>query len=334
MKLQIDDRERLVLAAVQHRAQSPLSEIRALTGLREHQLRYVLDRLHARGIILGRSAFVDVYPLGFTYFSLSFSFHPDRQAKSREIVDAFLASPHVAFMGLVGGEYQYLVTLCVRRVDEVHTFLETLSRAFGNFMLDKSVGAHISFYLYGRKYLTSRKLPYPVLAYGSRGQDEYQLSPLDRKLLSIWSLDSNRSIRDISRELSQPASTLHRHQQALERAEILKGDRYRINLQAVGALQFKILVFGRGIDPEVTAEMEKLCRRDPVVVRFISCLGSWNYEIDIELIEAEQVNDFLQRLFERFGREINSVKVLQIFRHLKFAGYPLADPKSDKGSTS
>lgn len=324
MKIDLSDKEATLLAAIQHRGDGSIGEIAKLTGQRQHQITYMLSRLKDRGVILGRSLFVDVYRLGYTYFTFSFSFHSERQAKSDEIIRALIESPNVAFVGLVGGEFQYLATICARQVDDVARFLEAISRRFGNFILEKSLGTHIAFHAYGRRYLTNRKMTYPVMSYGERGQYECKLSPIEHRALSILSDDSTRSLRDIARQIGVPPSTVHRHVQGLRDEGVIRGEIYRISLRPIGALQFKLLVFARGINPEVTAQLESFCRNDTAVLRFIDCLGNWDYEIDIEVRQAEEMNNFTQRLFSVMGQNLNSIKPLQIFRHLKFAGYPLA----------
>lgn len=327
MTKSLADRESRILAAAQHRAGVPISKIAKIAGCHASQVHYSLRRLKSKEIIYGQNLTVDLYPLGLTFFSFALSIHAEQQSQLEKLMKTLLAAPSIAFLGLVSGDFQYIGTACAERIDDIWRLLARLCGTLGPFVHEKAIGAHLSFKAFGRRYLTPRKMEYPTFAYGARHAKRYQLTPLEHKILKALCEDSSRSLRDVSRMIQEPVTTIHRHLKSLTEAGIVTGEILRISLGSLGAVQYKLLLYTRGISERLTESLLAFCEREREVVRFIACVGAWDYEVDIELVGAEALPEFQQRLFREFGSVLNSIKSLQIIKHLKFDSFPVPAPE-------
>jgi DNA-binding Lrp family transcriptional regulator len=319
----VTDAELKTFAAMQFRVATPLPEVAKIAGLRVSQVRYALERLKAKGVLYGASLFLDPVKLGFTCVSLSFSLHAEQQTRVKSILSALISSERVIFLGAVSGNYQYIATVCVRDVQELWSFLSSLGEPLGRAMHSKAFGVHHRFIAFGRRFLTTRKMEYPTLTYGAESTSHYVVSELEHTLLSLLGQDATLSVRDLAKASGAPPSTVQRHLQSMSRAEVLKGFLYRADFSQLGAVQFKLLLYTRGVSERLMKRLETFCVREKNVLRLIVCLGSWDYEIDIEVFDAALVLDFQERLFAEFGAELNSISSLQILRHIKFSPFPL-----------
>lgn len=312
-----------VIAAAQHRADADIQTIAKLTGLKITQVRYSLQKLIDRKVITGRGVFADVYRLGYTYFTFAFSLHAEKQADRDKAIRSLRQSPHIAFLAAVSGDHQYMGTACLERVDELWGLFSKLSDELGAFIHEKCFGAHLWFRAYGRRALTTKKIECPIIQYGSRSSKPLELTDIDYRLLRLCSADSSLSLRDLSKTLRAPTTTIHRHLNRLKGERIIIGDVLRIDLSQRGMTQYKLLLFARGMSDAFARNLAAFCDRDAVVLRCIGCIGAWDYEIDIEVASADELPLFQQRLFAAMGTELNSVRSLQIIKHLGFSAFPI-----------
>lgn len=321
MRLRLSPVERGILAAAKHRANEPIRHIGRLTGYRDHTVRYHLANLVEKGIVYGRVPFINVYPLGYYYITLTFSFRTESEKDKRKILDALIASEQVSFLGAVGGDFQYIVAVCVRSNSEFASFLESLTTVHGNFFHEKSLSTHLRFDAFSSKHLDTEIAAPPVLSYGDVGS-KVNIDEVDHKLLSLLSTGSYRSQRDLARATGIAMPTVNRRIKRLEEAGVIAGYIYRTDLTTIGIQEFVLLVHARGVNPDFKNELSLYASQHPNMVRMIQCLGTWDYEIGIEIPEARKLCEIIDGLYERFALEINKVKILQLFEHLKFSAYP------------
>ena len=54
-------------------------------------------------------------------------------------------------------------------------------------------------------------------------------------------------------------------------------------------------------------------------------MGPWDYVLGVEVENAEAVTAISNAISNKFGSEISTIQLLQLFRHLKYSGYPLSE---------
>lgn len=58
------------------------------------------------------------------------------------------------------------------------------------------------------------------------------------------------------------------------------------------------------------------------MLNFSEKLEAWDYEMTVEVEQPEHITSVSRLLLDRFGESLLSVKTVQVFRKLKFAGFP------------
>lgn len=322
MQLSLSEKQRKILSAIEHREREPISVIRKITGYKEHTVRYCINMLIKDGAIVGRAPFINIYPLGYTVFTLFFSLSTAKEKEREQVLQGIIQSKYVSWVAKLGGDYQYGVAVSAKHIEEVLNSFKQFSDKFGAVFFDKSLSVHVRFVAFGRRYLAPTLSKGPVLMHGGY-KNIVNIDAVEHKILVGLSNLSYSSHRELSKQLNIPSATLDRRIKDLEEKGIIVGYIYRFNLAALGMQNYRIMIYSRNISASFGERLKRFAETHPHVLHFIECLGSWDYELGVEVKHAENVTEIIKDLYVNFPDDILSIKLVQIFRHLKYSSYPL-----------
>ena len=134
--MRINERSGRVIRAAALQADASIKAVSKIAGFREHVVRYELDRLIEAGV-LNRTAFIDLYPLGYNIYDIFFSIGSQKKDIKEAFLRTLMEAPQVTFLAEIGGEYQYDIGICCKHNAQVNIFLEDISRKFKNIILKK-----------------------------------------------------------------------------------------------------------------------------------------------------------------------------------------------------
>lgn len=321
--MKLSERERRILACLEHRANQPVSKLCTLIGCRDHILRRTLKTLGERGVVLGIVPFINMYRLGLTDYTLYFSLASERQKDTARILKELQQRNGISWLAALGGNYQYGMSLCAASAEEALLQIKDLAHDLGAEFFEKSVALRISFAAFGRSYLAGTcRHSLPLTYGGSRGV--VSLDQNDRRILAGMANTPYSSLRSLSRALQIPIGTLERRVHKLENEGVITGYIYRYRAARLGASVYKLLVFTRAINPDLAKGLYTFSQQHLNVTNFSECLGAWDYELTVEVEQPEDVLGVTHMLFTQFGRQISGIQQLQVFRHLRFSGYPFS----------
>lgn len=320
--MKLSDKERIVLACVEHRANEQITVLQKKTKLRIHTIRYCLSSLLRRGAIIGKAPFINLYPLGYTDYTIYFSISTKTKHSIQQLFTLLQSKKSVSWLAQLGGEYQIGIALCAKRVEETAALLDNISSKYGEIFFRKSISVRLGFTAFGRKYLWSRPDAHKELRVYRNSESDYSIDEVDHQILSAMSNRQYESIRDLARLIQIPATTTERRIDRLEEIGVIEGYIYRLRLAQFGAQTYRLLIYTKGLEKGFTGRFYKFCAEHPNILHLFECLGAWDFEVGIEVYSSEAATEVVQDLYQKFSDTLSEVKMLQIFKHLKYSGYP------------
>jgi DNA-binding Lrp family transcriptional regulator len=317
--MRLSDKERLVLAAAELRADAPMAELRKETGLREHTIRYALRRLIQRKVA-SPIPLVNLQVLGMTIFNIFFSVGAEKRATKDALLKAFSQSKEVVWIGEFGGEYQYGLAVVGKHVGTALDLLNTLAQKYQNIFFEKSVAWQSSVTVYYRKYLTSKRMAVKPLTCRYTDQT-VEIDEIDEKVLSGLTSLGGESHRQIAMALKMPLSTFELRVRKLTEKGVLAGHILAVDPTTFGMQGYKLLVYGKGLNASLAKGLSKFCEQHRSITYLIECIGSWDYEIGVEAEHPQEVTEVVQEIYEQFGALVNNVKLLNKFSDVKIRWY-------------
>ena len=320
--MRLSENEKLVLAATELLADAPAATLQKATGLRQHTIRYSLSRLRQRNVIR-QIPLINPFVFGMQLYNIFFSIGAERRSQRDSFIKMLLSEPEVTWIGEFGGEFQYGIAVMARSMGDVVNLMNRLAKRFERIFFDKSISLQYATTVYHRKYLTSKILRIrPRRIESSTGAPAVMLDALDRKMLQALSESDDMSLRKVAQKVGVAHSTFQLRLKKLSEIGAIVGSMLVVDSAAFDAQGFKLLLYARGLSYELDQALQKFCAQHKNVIYLIECLGSWDFEIGVEVMHAEEVSEIIQQLYDSFGEQLRAIKVLSKFRDLKVKWFP------------
>lgn len=327
MKLSANDRR--VLVAAQLNSRAPALEIARAAGLKSATVRRSLARLVERGV-LTPLAFINVYRLGLTDYGIYFCRERESRAARAKFLKGLAQSDRISWLTEIGGEFDFALAVYVRNLADLQTYLDFLGATYGSVFAKKSIAARVHWQAFPCKYLSKISGSVPSVKAGGE-VDKGAIDDTDHEILKHLARAGDASLRALARTTGLPHSSVAFRVARLEKRGIIEGYTWRVHSDKFGASFHRILVSERGTGPSFASRLQQYCRSHPNVTGLVKCVGSWDYELRAEVMEAREISGILDGLHECFGAEIEHVRVCPVFDILKQSNYPFADNPCTQG---
>lgn len=318
--MRLSSNDKRILDRVYLDAETPLTEIAKELGLKEHTVRYSIDKMESRGL-LQRSAFIDVYSLGLLHYGLFFSLSTGKKGRYNEVLNFLANSEKVSFVVELGGEFNLGASLCVKNIIELAELQNTLSTRFGDIIHEKQIAARLRLIDFSPKFLLGRESKKESLSWGATDAQN-TIDRLDHEILSAITRTPAATLRELAHALGASSATIDLRLKKLRRNGIFKRMRYLVDFEKLGALSFVILVYVRSLDKALRERMLRFCAQHPNVAFVVENMGSWDFELGIHTFHARTVVDITSDLYDLLGAGVSTIKALPVFAFSKVSNYP------------
>lgn len=314
--MKLNDGERRFIAAAELHANAPLHELAARADMSANSIRYLISKLQGHRIITP-VPFIDLYPLGYTDFVIFFSLSSHGNADERtRFLDMLERSPLVTWIGELGGQFQYGAAIFVHHVSEFLAFLETMTAHTPTMIMKKSVRLTKRFTRYNRTYLCP-EIPKESFSFGNH-ERRVSIDARDEKILHALTQRPTINMRHMAEFLGMPLSTLQYRIRQLEEKGVLLGHIFGVDPARIGATLYNLHVFTNGVSAQAQQHLRAWANAHPHVVHFIECVGEWDYEIGVEVENAQEIIAIVADLHDRFGATVSRIDTIPIFRNRKY----------------
>ncbi len=321
----LTDQERRIIACIQAKPEAPLTEISRSTRCRLHTVRYCHGRFLDEGLIR-TVPFIDFGLLGFTEYAIFFTLTSLKNSARERLLRYLIDSPYVAIVDELGGEYQYMFSMYCKQIGEVVQFLDELSRSFGSIFNEKCISIRVMLREYGAKYLGVRQFKPRVLSWAGSGGSA-AIDDTDYGILKELTLNPAGARRDVAQSVGVALSTVDYRVRRLSEQGVIKGFSCRVAARALGLYVFRLLVSIKGLTSALRRALSAYCQEHMNVRILIECIGSWDYELIVEVQTPEEISTLSRGLYENFGDYIGKVSILPSLQILKAQTYPVPPRK-------
>jgi|GEM_PF-5118681 len=312
-KLRISAKEMTVAATVQLRRDESIEKLARRAGMKRHAFLYALKRLQEKGV-LRPWVFVNPFQMGYSEIEILFSIGTTAHSKFDSFRNFLKTHPRVIWFGILGGSYQCGVRIIARTPQDCRKFLDELENKFGSVITRKAIVHILAFTALPKRYLLSKKgNPFPPSITLEPTQATSEPDDTDCKILTAMFANPQSSERELSRAAGFARNTIASRLAALRKSGILLGSVYLVSARALGYHAYRILVFGRGLQGELTERINRFVENDSSVVNMMHCLGEWDYELAIEVLDPAASAAKVSALYEYCGTAVDRIELVPVF---------------------
>ncbi len=316
--MNLSERDRRILSQIHLRADLPISQLATLAGCQPHSVRRTIASYHTRGV-LSEYALINPYALGLFEYSIYFSCSGGRARD--KFLQALINSERVLQVMELGGEFSFGASLLHRDPWSAAQLLTDLCNQTGVSLLRKTHGVYLEYTQFRRRYLDATKSGLTSLT-TKRPENRITIDELDHQLLKAIAASPRASISELSRMARAPASTLEYRMKKLQAAEVYNGTIFQLETSRIGIQVVWLLIAVKSFGAASADKVLHFCSTHPRVTSLVKALGTWDFEVSIEVNNLSDVPEITRELENQLGGDLVDLRVAPCLSVLKWCMYP------------
>jgi len=319
--MKLDNLDRHLLYLLDQNSRAPPSELAHMLGRSRETIEYRIRNLVRRGVVRSFVVVLDLAKLGLVNYAVYLKLNNLDTSKHELFINEMSRRGHVIWLASLGGRFDFVIEMPARSPFEFDSRISDLLEDYSADISDHHVAPWISQYTLGKKYLwpeqAANKPPKPVSVQSHISERPYGLDDLDRKILQCLANDARISLAELGRRIRVPPTTVSFRLKQLERSGIITGYTTFQRAQTYGYTRFKALISSRNFTRKDEIGLLAFCSLHPNIYFCGKTIGSWDFEIEVEVPGPQEYQRFLVDFRSRFDDIINNLESLSVFEEHK-----------------
>jgi DNA-binding Lrp family transcriptional regulator len=320
--VKLSENERRFIVATSLNADLSMREVAQKVGLREHVVRRIRESLIARGII--RPLYkIDTYRMGYTDFRVFLSDVAEPTRVRLEFEKRAVNHERVYWMARMTGAYKYALTFLAKDPCEMIDFFADVQPPPNGLFAHRTIGIAGEWSVFSPNFLAPEIKSRDSITLVARGRQVVDLDDVDERLLIEMARNPVATLSSLSRSMGMGASTLQYRVDKLIALQVIRGRTYLLNCEKLGIQIYRIMIIERTLSTLQRQQLRTFVSGHPNVSAFLVSTGGWDYELRFESESSVALEDFCQKIIDRFGNAIASIRTSQQVTTLKRVSYPV-----------
>ncbi len=321
--VKLDLKDRKILYELDVNCRQPNSRIAKKVGLSEQVVGFRIKRLLTNKVISNFYAVIDVSKLGYTVHKTFLVLQNCDTHKHDEIVASLQSHPDVVWVASCDGKYDLAFGTRARDMAHFDQTLTGITKKFGANIRERAIATILKGEYFIRDHLMNKKQPSAIREsfFGSVPEPS-KLDAIDQHILVALGKDARTNAVDIAKTVKLSADAVSKRIKKMEKAGIIRHYNIVPNEAVYPYIHYKVLVGLQNVSSSRLAALVEYCRINPNIVYVVQSLGPWEFEIDLEVENAQHYRDIMMNLKTQFADILKDTSALQIYQVSKYNFYP------------
>lgn len=309
--LVLDELDRNILYHWDLNARQSASEIARKAGSNKDTVNFRMNRLVEEGIVTSFVTELDGAKLGQNIIKVYFQFKDFNKKVEKEFFDYLKTIKEAAWVVSCSGRWDALVAFWSTSSFHFHSYFIQILNRFSRHILHKDIIHNINWHYYNRKWLKKQYTTPLAMKYGGEPGD-YRLDKLDRGILLRLVRNAREPVVNIAKETGQSSQNVINRIKKLEKDGIIRKYSLAIDYRKIGYVFCKTFVHLRNITKERLDELHTYCASQPNIFAITTALGTWDYEIEFEVPNFEEMTEIMDSIRMKFSDIISNYESIII----------------------
>ncbi len=308
MNYKLDLKDRKILYELNLDSSQTNTEIAKKVGLSKHSVGYRISKMVDVGVILRFHCVVDIKKLGYYYYRL----HIKTKKDNKKLIEYLLKHPFIHWASLCEGKYNLMAGFMAKNIEHFYEIYREITGVFRNEIKDLDFVIVIEAPEFDRAYLLDKNQSALISKKVAGKNEKIEVDRIDRKILNELSMNARIDKARLAKKLGLTYAVIRYRIKQLENKKIITGYGVDIDQNKIGYEFYKLLLYLSNFTEDDEKKLLNFCKLHPNVYHFISCLGKWNAEINIEAKNNEHYRKIVSELNEKFPELITDFETLII----------------------
>lgn len=320
IKLSLIDRK--ILFELDNNSRQPYSQIAKAVGAPQETVRYRINYLVKIGVINKFFTVVDTAKLGVAFYKVLLRLHNVNEKRIQRIIAYLARNSLVVWLVSLDGSYDISFVARVNNIMQLDGLVDDLNARFKNSIRRKVLSVNVIGEYLTRSYLLSHERSrYNSPSY-TADSDQLAADETDERILRQLTISSRKTCVEIASQLRISPDCVLERIRKLERKKIITGYHIDLNNDKIDQTHYKVLLYLNNASPQKIGSFVNYCKTIPRIVYIIKSLGEWNYEIDVEVENIQQLRKIMMDLTMKYSSIISDYNALAVSKIYKYNFYP------------
>lgn len=321
MTLHLKERERRILHSALLNGDLTAEAIGENLDIPAYQIRRSLTSIQENGFATPYTL-INQFSLGWMKIGVYFSFLGSSTDQIHEITKRLLGYENIVSLISLFGPYQYFMSINAKTLLDYEEFMSKLCADIPELKIDETISIRHSLTLFKRKYLSPETKDTSSLTYIMTGE-QADLDDLSTKIINHLTKSGGfPNVPEMVKEFGVSNSTLHKKLKDLQDQNVIVGYSYNVDPYRLGMYPYDLLIKTNSRDPKFKKKFFAYCQKHLSVVGLTECIGSWQYEVRIEVLSPSEATLLSQEIFSLFKDSIQKIEIVSVCEEIKYMRTP------------
>ncbi|MEK6924068.1 MAG: Lrp/AsnC family transcriptional regulator [Candidatus Micrarchaeota archaeon] len=313
MTLTLDAKDRRLIYELDRNARASFTELARLAGVSKQVARYRLNRLERLGAIGAYFAIIDISRLGFTIRKSFIKLHGASEEQEAALVAWLKRNPNVVWLVSCDGQFDIAFGMWAANIDEYSAQLTEVDRRFGHLFLQNQIAPIVRGQYFCRDYLLGKEAGTEQdLTIGAIPK-ESGVDEADWKILECLGANARTPLSEMAARAGISPDATGKRLRRLERTRVIQNYILVLNNSVLGQLHYKVFVKLRSVTNNKYRSLVEFCRLHPNIFYIVKTFGVWDFEIDLEVRDAQQFRSVMRELKKSFSSIISDYSYITVY---------------------
>ncbi len=318
-----DIKDRKILMELDIDARRPNSEIAKKVGLGKEVVRYRIERLIERGVIVKFQTTINYFKLGISKYKIYLRLKNLNEEKLEEIGNYLYKHKKTEWVVFTTGRWDVIAGFYANSINEFDDEIQEIFERFAPFIADKAVTTTVYLAHYYREFLSSKSNgTLPTIIYHTSRDAQEEIDALDYEILRLLANNARMPVAEMAERLKTTPRAVDYRIRELKRKKIILGYRSHIEPRALGRRLCKANFYLTSTKKENVERFMSYVFSIPGAVWPQRVIGTWDIELDLELEDYDCFQDVIFDLKQKFPDLIKDYDFSLVSKECKLDFFP------------
>lgn len=315
----LDLKDRKILYELDINSRRSNAEIAKKVGLSKQVVGFRIERLLKNKVISSYYTVIDISKLGFTIHKTFLRLQNLDRDNEHDLVAFLKNHQNIVWLASCDGRYDLAFGTWARNMEQLDRTLKELDKHFGGYISERQIATILRGEYFVRDYLVHKKIPSSLReSFFGAVPELVKMDQTHWKILVALGNNARTSAVDIAQQCGISADSVSDRIRKLEHAGVIKHYHFVPNEAQFPYLHYKILIGLRHVSEAREKALMEYCRINPNIVYIVKALGPWEFEIDMEVENAEHFRAIMMDIKTHFKDILKDYSALHIYQVHKY----------------
>jgi len=295
------------------------SEIGKKVRLSKQVTGYRINKLEEDKIIRKIYSIYHLNKLGYTGFKVYFQMQ--NLDNEKKLINYFNENKNIIWFGIYEGRFDFVISVFAKNKVEFDKILGKIISDLKENIIDFEIASYSGILALKKDYLVEKRTE-DKFSYFEENDKICELDKIDKIILKKLAENSRETSVDLAKITNLSPDTIINRIKKLKKNKIILGSRVMLDKRKLGIVEFKILLKLKNYNEGIHRKFIEFSKLNKNIVAYIKCIGTWNVELDIEMLDINEFHDLLNKIKTEFSDSIKSIETLMLYDEFKYNFYP------------